>query len=482
MHQPLYAILAAVLLSTAISPLSRCRAETPRFYRLLKLYRNPIYRVEERDARLDIDYSSHGENNEGGRCVSDSCDRVQTLDREADGAVGLDVTRQRGDSLRVRGYSHATDISGSSHTSSYVRSNELIDRSDIDYYNESSVRARTVHDITWQRYFKRRRRGYRCIELDAEGTVQMTGTRTREYEEYALSLLDTLDQTEYAWLGEGILDIDASYGVGRPTPVTPLIRALEVERGLLETGVINGQLSDSVLIALAHWLATEFVHGIEHDLPDKFFYAALDSLLSGVEGFNRDAVSGEAVMRVREAVDWSYPFLEHGLRLRAGLFLNVYVTYDDTRTEPPSLYSFSSGIQLDQDNGLLLEASYLWALTPRLFLDVGAEWGSQYGAQLDWTNDLFAKALFQVQWNAGVYLIITNRVLVEAYMRDLPADIVWPRDWPREMGVRFDFFVEDRIRLSLGIVKEHYDSERYRGVPDEREDRESITLGVGYDF
>lgn len=411
---------------------------------------------------------------------------LESVEREFEGELALANTRERGDSLRVRGYANRTSVGGETHTESSLRSNEVIGLADEDYENASYFRGSTSHTIVWERFRKRRRRGYRGLELQANGTVQVTGSRLREYSEHNLTGLSTENRWTFAWLGEGIVKTEVDYGFGRPTPITPLIRALEVERALVETGIVSGELDDTTLVAVAHWLATEFVHGVEHDLPDKFFYSALDDLLGGMESFDPNQITAGTVMRIREAVDWSYPFLGHGVRLSVHADLEVAVIYDNSRAEPDTSGDRqSSGFMFDQSNEVsLVNASLQWAVTPRLFLGVSARM-LYAGSGDDFTMDNQLKGLWPT-YGASAHLLLTNRLLLSARMVDLPTEyFVVPDDWPRLLTVDFSFFLENHVWVTLELSREHgcnpYDSV-YGPDHTVEEHTARASLGVTYGF
>lgn len=469
-----------------------------RFFRILKLYQDPVYKAKDRDVFFDFGYWSHYEEDlENGTGLSSDYDDTYEFERDMDLDFGIDIKRLGGDSIRTAEFNIITGISGEYNKKSDKTENTLIDKSDISDVESKDLKVYITTNLDLSKYrtslFSEKKREERLkrknrqikrnrflgVELNIDGNADLYQNRNfynEQLDNYYYSLYE-----KEVFIGRIEGNVKLKGGWGHKYPLTPVFRAFQIERVLLESGSIIHELPDETMIRIAQWLARESDYSIRYDRPEKFLYKSLDSIISIDSSITQIKMNGYSYNYVKETASIPYGFLDHGIQFymmgNQSAALNFFHDFNDT-----SIYNGDFNFDWWQTPYAIsfnLDISH--PITSKLFLKTHLEKGFFVKSEADnggATLELNPTTFF---YDLSFYYWLNDRILLNAFAEEVEAFLIIPKHWPKLAGMSFQFFIADKVILNVGLEKRSYTyKDGFNFTPTNSD--ELIAIGIRYDF
>jgi|GEM_PF-2635991 hypothetical protein len=463
-----------------------CHADSARFYRILKLYSDPTYRASDRKLFMTGTYDSKSSDSvpkEQGMLQEN--DEMSVFKRTATHDLGAKGVWLKGDARQTMRDSVRIGLAGNYSCSSSVRSNAIIDRKDVKQTLKVSEDLSVDLSRTLEKYFSIRNNKFWFFGLEAESKADLSGFYGRNFDDEKLSYsYATMTKYKYVDLEEHIW-IKPSIGWGKPAFVTPIYRAFEIERALKDAGALKGALSDSTMVRIAQWLASEFSVIETKDRPRKYIFAALDTILCTDSAIIKSPQTAYTLMNVVEKHDNTFPFLFNGIKV--SLFATI--AYNG-RYEYGNYYSSSFEIQNGPQEFYseyeiefpALNLEWGKALSPHFFFLLNIETSTlfQSYSDLPW----FDKDRLQVTSGLSLYYLVNDRLYLDAGFTGLTARFGERLRQPDTLLLSARYFIEQHIALELTLTHGHGYSDdswpnRYKSI---EMIADHLNLELFYDF
>jgi hypothetical protein len=437
-------------------------AENSRFFRILKLYSDPAYHASDRKLFVKGDYYSASNDSVPTEIgFSRESDTVRKFKRTASHDLGVKGIWLKGNAWSSRRTDLNAGLKGKYACSSMVRSNELIGREDIEQDLEVSENLYINFSQLSDKYFIVGDHQKCFIGYKVWSMAELMGDYERSYTCYQLSSnVSMIEKQKTVDLAER-LGFEPSVGWGKPTFVTPLYRAFEIERALKESGAVQGNLSDATMVRIAQWLAAEFSVTETKDRPRKYVFAALDTILKRDSAAIKSPQTTFALMNAVEKHDNAFPFLFDGMKLSIAGVVQARIGYEDARRSPSfmdeELYG-GAGIVFDQINDFpFLRLEWGMAFSPHFFISVNAHTSSV----LSYLEELELGSEYQLLSDASLYYLVNDRIYLDLGFRNLSLSFTSDINQPDLIWLSGHYFIEERIGLVL-TVTHGYDENIYR--------------------
>ena len=376
-------------------------------------------------------------------------------------------------------------LAGNYSCSSSVRSNAIIDRKDVKQTLKVSEDLSVDLSRTLEKYFSIRNNKFWFVGLEAESKADFSGFYGRNYIDEKLSFFDDrFDKNKYLGLTERIF-IKPSIGWGKPTFVTPVYRAFEIERALKETGALKGALSDSTMVRIAQWLASEFSVVETKDRPRKYVFAALDTILNTDSAIIKSPQTAYALMNVVEKHDNTFPFLFNGLKISILGAMDFTAGYDyymdlisglaqEPSSTQESFYEYEIGFPA-------LNLEWGKALSPHFFFLLNIETSglfNNYG-NLSW----FDKHQLRVTSAFSLYYLVNDRLYLDAGISGLTAKYGERLRQPDTLRLSARYFIEQHIAFELTLTHgDGYSGDTWPRYKSIETISDHLNLELFYDF
>ena len=434
------------------------REKNERFHRILKLYQDPTYFAKDRKITFDFDYSSRSDETEKNKQgLQEGSDNVTNFKRDITNNTALDYERHRGSTHWSYNLLVDAGFNGAYTNKAIYKENSLLQKSDS--YDSLYKFASAYTDISFDimRYFGKRgqnnKRWFFGFAIESDNYLK--NTQTQVYREYELTqILSSINKTERDQI-QLSGDISTRVGFGRQIPYTPLFKAFQIERVLRKNGVINSDLSDATIIAIAHWLQSEFIHATRHDRPEKFLYETLNALLQKDPSFTPETFDAYDVMHVKETAAIPYQLLIKGTKLYVDIVRLAPVLRCERQMES-NLYfeDYDHSINFDYEfYGASLRFYTGLPITDRLFFNLFTTLWYHEGTRGDSYNTNTASSLLTTEWSMGLYYWLNERILFNASLHDLPAYLVIPRSFPSSINLSLIYFIADKVAMNISFEK-----------------------------
>jgi hypothetical protein len=459
-----------------------CHADSARFYRILKLYSDPTYRASDRKLFATGTYDSKTTDSvpsEQGMLQEN--DETKVFKRTATHDLGAKGIWLKGDARQTMRDSVRIGLAGNYSCSSSVRSNAIIDRKDVKQTLKVSEDLSVDLSRTLENYFSIRNNKFWFFGLEAESKADFSGFYGRNFDDEKLSYsYATLTKNKYIDLEEHIW-IKPSIGWGKPTFVTPVYRAFEIERALKDAGALKGALSDSTMVRIAQWLASEFSVIETKDRPRKYIFAALDTILSKDSAIFKSPQTAYALMNVVEKHDNTFPFLFNGLKVSLFAEMAYQVGYDygkqyysifEIQTSPTQNSYYEGEIGFPA-----LNLEWGKALSPHFFFLLNIETSglfNNYG-NLSW----FDKHQLQVTSGFSLYYLVNDRLYLDAGFTGLTAKFGERLRQPDTLLLSARYFIEQHIALECTLTHGYSYDSWYKSIETVSD---HFNLELFYDF
>jgi hypothetical protein len=479
-------IIAVLMLLSACS-----RADSARFLRILNLYNDPTYHASDRKSFVSFDYHSNSNDSKPEeRGLSSDYDRLQYFERYVAHDLGVKGVLYKGDSMKTRGYTLRAGLSGTYQCTSSVRSNAMINEEDIFKLFSLSENVYIFLSRESNDYFRLFNSKKWFWALSAQSHGMFGGNYSRLYRDFNLTGNEfVLNNTKVIDLYEAVF-LAPGFGWGKPTFVTPVYRAFEIERALQESGIISGQLSDDTMVRIAYWLAAEFSVFATRDRPQKHFYAGLDTIISKDSSVNPSLLSAYAAMNIEEKHNNTFPLLWNGFKASISGHGTLRAAYEnlERRMNDSLVLPSGPGFNLEETYRLFVtEIQWGKALSSHFFYALGAATQPMGDSEDDFfaftDNDDF------ITLNGSLYYLVNDRIYFDLGVEDLPLKFRLPLQQPGRVRLSGHYFIEDHISLVLSLVHEYLEYESNyvngyygtvarvnKGITDK------INLGFYYDF
>jgi hypothetical protein len=284
--------------------------------------------------------------------------------------------------------------------------------------------------------------------------------------------------TEYVW-------IKPSIGRGKPTFVTPIYRAFEIERALKDAGALNGTLSDSTMVRIAQWLASEFSVIETKDRPRKYVFAALDTILCKDSAIIKSPQTAYALMNAVEKHDNTFPFVFNGLKVSffatmayQGRYLygNYYNSTFEIQTTSiqDSYFEYEIGFPA-------LNLEWGRALSPHFFFLLNIETSTLFSS---YSNGIwFDKNRLQATSGFSLYYLVNDRLYFDAGISGLTAKYGERLRQPDTLRLSARYFIEQHIALELTLTHgDGYSGDTWPRYKSIETISDHLNLELFYDF
>jgi hypothetical protein len=461
-------------------------ADTSRFFRILKQYSDPVYHASDRKLFIEGEYNSTSNDSVPTEIgFSRESDTVRNFKRTASHDLGMKGIWLRGNAWSTRRTDLNAGLKGEYACSSMVRSNELIGREDIE--QDLEVVENLYLDLSHasDKYFviKGRQKGF--IGYTVWSMADLAGVYERTYISELLSSERAMIRKDKIVDFTERLGFEPSVGWGKPTFVTPLYRAFEIERALKESGAVQGNLSDATMVRIAQWLAAEFSVTETKDRPRKYVFAALDTILKRDSAAIKSPQTTFALMNAVEKHDNVFPFLFSGVKLSIAGTINTKIGYEEASRVASyldeQLYG-GSGFYFDQTNDFpFLKLEWGKVLSPHLFLSFGAKSSSLVTVC---EGDLDVGFDYQLRLDGSFYYLINDRMYLDLGFSNLSLGFTSDFNQPDLIWLRGHYFIEEKIGLVLtlthgyheNIYRHNYDYRSIQTITDR------LSLELQYEF
>jgi hypothetical protein len=450
------------LLLVAVS--ATARPDPGRFFRIVRLYGDPVYRMGDHDIALSGAYQSRSEESgpDSGSGFSEYYDVETEFNRTIDNDLALKGITLKSDQLRSGSFAYSAGIKGRYSDVSKLLRNDMIGKSDI--YENVSVQENLYADLDKEhnRYFQFLKSWKWFAGFDAVGKLEAGGVYDRMFSEERLTDIDSEYRKRKQIRGWGNLDFMPQAGWGKPVPVTPVYQAFEIERSLSESGVIRGPLSDRTMVRIARWLATEYPLRRTRDRHTKYFFAALDTIVKKDSAMVNCSTNGYAIMDVRDKTWNSVPLLWNGLKVVFGAVGSLRAGYENTRysTLDTSSGWDGRGFEFEQQSRYF-SFSLLWgqALSPHLHYLIEASAPPSFSSEKspDGLRAFLPDSAPHAHLDMSVYYLVTDRLHLSATMTSLPLRYIVPYTQPASLEISARYFIEDRITLKTSFTHKYYE-------------------------
>ena len=262
-----------------------------------------------------------------------------------------------------------------------------------------------------------------------------------------------IDETRQEGRLGGALSFSLSLGSTRD--LSPVLRALELEKRFLSIGGCAFPLSDKTLGALAEHCATGRNSNLRHDTSLAAFKKVIDSLMLTDAAVKKTDLRYVPPLDIRRALMRQLPELSQGLsaalRAHAKGALVVQRSVRDWRNDPeetlPDLHCIKPAPAFDID--LSLEGKAARALTPGVWVRLASQ-GALLETQTYLHDTLFTQGKRQIHpWNftgEGSILLMPSPLLqCEIGVGGIPLFIAIPEDLPQWYGLSIWLGFEDRL-------------------------------------
>jgi len=463
-------------------PIHSSGLDKERFFRIMELYQDAAYRLGDGELRGAVS-AKLNKTEVISDTISSLCrhDDHFASNRSLNGRIESHYRRTRGNSQVVRDFFAAIRGSGVFENNEEIDYNAFSQLGDTlrGYHNQAMAEVKTHY--SHEHFFNNRKHDITTFidilfGMDAQAIRDRHGKR-----QYRGSPFGNTEYHEKMRRYSGAITGEIGFGYGKQIPVNHIYRAFEIERALRESGVIQGNLSDSTILDLAYWLANEWVLVDLHERPEKFFYSALNHILASDSAFYAPNMNSYSVMKVRDKVNHDYPFIKKGLKIRLSSNYTINNTYEktgrwygtsDTTDFGPGLIShhFASFFTPTVSIGV--------PALPWLFfaseLQSGALLNTDVGLRLRDSFDTFF-------WNFDVFFLVTEKVMVHGKINRWELS---KNTSPQSILARFRYYVEDNIYLDVDFTYEwiRHTNFDYYSYPNEKKHEGTVMLGLVYDL
>ncbi|MBN2035157.1 MAG: hypothetical protein JW768_00310 [Chitinispirillaceae bacterium] len=456
-------------LAAAICILSVSMTAAPdnaRFFRVLKLYSDPVYRATDSKIFLNGEYNARRNDSVPSQTgLAAENDELHVFERTWAHNAGMRVLTLKGDAWFSGRTEAEIGLRGAYFSASQVRSNAVIGREDINQTIDATEHL--YGDVAWSRdtYFPVASKTKCYAGLRLWSSTNATGAYSREYTRYELSSASAyLSKTKTGTIEENI-GFEPTGGIGKPVFVTPVYRAFEVERSLKEAGAIRGPLSDSTMVQIAQWIAAEFSMNETRDRPRKYVFAMLDTILNNDPAAADSTRSAFALMNAVEKHDNAYPEMFNGLKFFISGGIMVYNGYEERRR---TLFEQGDTVTMLNDFGYFSGVDDYF---PLFTMEWGKAVSRHFFLSLLATGDFFSlypdDPFITVASNPWVlirgmlYYLVNDRFFLDMGFGDLRLDRTWSIRQPDQVWLRGTVFIEEKIGVVLSLVHEY----SYHGYP-----------------
>jgi hypothetical protein len=468
-----------------LSILSGSAADNARFFRILKLYSDPVYHASDRKLFIEGEYNSTSNDSvpkETG--FAREYDKIQNFKRTASHDLGVKGVWLRGDAWLSRRTDLNAGLKGEYACSSMVRSNELIGRADIEQYLNVGENLYLDLSQSSDRYFSIRGRQKGFLGYKVWSTALIEGIVHRDsinsqLSSHSISVRGDKSTTITEYIG-----LEPSVGWGKPVFVTPIYRAFAIERALKKAGAVQGDLSDKTMVRIAQWLAAGSSATEIKDRPRKYIFAALDTILKKDSAAIKSPQTTDALMNAIEKHDNAFPFFFDGVKLSIAGNMNVASGYEEMERKLPgveeTLYGGDGFFFNSNSYFPFLKLEWGIVFSPYLFFSLGGKTPPLFPS---YWKDLEVRSDYQLKLDGSFYYLINERLYLDMGFCNLLLGVKMDINQPDQLFLRGHYFIEDKVELVLalthGYVENPYFYFNYRSI---QTITDRITLGLQYEF
>jgi hypothetical protein len=428
--------------------------DNARFFRLLQNYENPRYQAEHRFIFGDFSYDADRADNRPETMAFDYAgDGRSFYSKVATGHLGIQNEQLFEMPLVLQATKLNAKINGDYRDVANATYNNMINAGDTMGDRNYQLGLDGTYDWNVERYHERAKK-----KMPIAYGFFMNVLSNNYYQIKRTFSHKTLSDTIFTINGTKQIDskinfsIEPNFGWGKPVAITPLLKALAIERSLKVSGALSADLPDATILRIADWIASEKKYDLPHDLHEKFFYAKIDSIMK------KDSIVVNLnpffSYKIAEDVHRYVPELRKGVQLFFSLksrmlFGFEYEEYLYQNTE--GLKPFSSPIS---ETGLdAFYLSFYWGIpfTQQLFGTLSGRCKPLLIAAFDdagaSSKPLFSIESIQALWQADLNYLVTDRIFIQASIRDIPAWLIAPHAAPSTVYFEATYFLEDQLSL-----------------------------------
>jgi hypothetical protein len=210
---------------------------------------------------------------------------------------------------------------------------------------------------------------------------------------------------------------------------------------------------------------------VAHDRPDKYYMQEMERIVRGDSALDSTKLDAFSLFKAYETFSERFPLLFYGFEIKLRPAIRAFYNYsrldpfrsDSTITETDVTYNpFKNPIQL----------GWILPVTSRLFLEAVVE--------PPLSDD---EKLFYHSGGIAAYFMMTNRILINASISEIPTFILAPCRVPGRYELTMYIYLEDRLMLRFYGFKQMRPSDALLSDYDSKRDQnEGIQMQVRYDF
>ena len=254
----------------------------------------------------------------------------------------------------------------------------------------------------------------------------------------------------------GQMEATAGAGLGRQKNMTYVYQAFAMEKELKKSGVIQFNLADATIHAIAKLCALSSAYRIRKHEEFRIFKSALDSLIALDGAGDAEKLKYFSQFQVKRLLLRNSPpffagpqvsleaggtFFTEGIRYEKTYPYDQFNRYDDT---------LKNAVLVRGGAAAGVRGSWGIAVSERWFLDVACEKRLVSAAR---SLEFFpggtfdAANLVQADWSLISAYWVSTRLLVQTAFEHILALVAVPNEWPYHSWLALDFLIEDNFSL-----------------------------------
>ena len=443
-------------------------AGQPRFMNIVRQYENHEYFLNKRNVTLDFNFLNK---NNKPLINPENTDTAQYRDNYKNVSLAFHLKKLYGSPFKIKGNEFSAIFNGiydiHENTSDLVIS--FLDT--VTYIFE----IKGKYDFNILKYLSTNNQKTPFIQLASSINGSAVYSRKNDY----LALIDPHLPDSFKSDREiirnqkatAIIDLTPAIGIGKQSLLTPVYQVFRLEEKLIRNGLADRKLSDKTLISLAELLAKNNSYTLKKHDKIKEFKTKVDSIVIKDEAVKKEKLRYVSPLEIKKIllgktpVFYSKPLLRlfttsrilaNVSRVEIEYPYDVYNEFNDTSfTQPKFCYEHLVGMDFVWG----IPVTHYWFINfkgTRNLLSTDNEIDFYNDdKQLKWDNVLDAR------WNIQSSLWLTNWLLIQLGLNNLPAWIVIPRELPYHSYMNLTIFVEDYLSLTTAISSYNYRPKHY---------------------
>lgn len=459
------------LLLSFIASVSQIRANESRFHRLIRLYNNYEYLLENRDIFFKYEKAIYNSDT-----IFDARDEMGIYDDDNNNFfLSYQSKKHRGESLReIR-----RTLQSSFNNYNLTRENKALSSSFLDTLHQL-FDINGLYDVQLSKYLTKDPEWYTpFFQLVSSLKGSISFDNKKGFDKDLEAINDS--SLKFDWINDRkynatvIADVSPALCVGRRISVTPVYHALKIERKLIVDSIVSSQFSDETIISIARLLAKKEKHNAKKIENVNEFKRELDSIIvkdSAVERKNLRYISPldiDNIVFCKRHAFISKPRLRlfSTSRLQTSFLKNdisypfdVYQMYDDT--------SFND-FRVNYKHLIGVDIEWGIPISSFMFLNIRGYrnlFSTEREIKFFNKNDnIIWDEVLDIRWDLVASFLVTNNFVIQAGVDNLPAWVLAPRKHPHRYSLNLNMYIEDY--LSFNFASSYYHSgELYQSYYD----------------